>query len=219
MLQRLQSNPALAANLHRYEMGDCRAMASDCQQAVIVLTGSVEILLPSPVEEAACFCWQTLAAGDAMHPSQDIAADNFPQFWIRALVPSLVLLCSDSEFRRLLLTDHNLAADLLEAQRRRVAELRRELMRLRMPTAEGRFMHYLLSENHFDDAGQTRLKGYFHEIAMHLNLAPATLSRTLAGLQRKGHFKRQGYRLSIRKSAAPSPLQESPRARAAPRPG
>lgn len=213
MLQQLPSNPALSGKLHRYEMGDCQSFSSDCRCAAVVLSGSIEILLPSLVDRDARFCWQTLSSGDLIYPSRDIAGDNFPVFWIRGLTPSSVFFCGDIELRTLLLTDRYLASEFLEVQRRRVAELRRDSMRLRMQTAESRFMHFLQSENQFDADGQTLLAGYFHEIAMRLNLAPATLSRTLADLQRKGHFKRKGRRVSVRPSIQSA--QESPRAQAA----
>ncbi|TXT31843.1 MAG: hypothetical protein FD131_766 [Rhodocyclaceae bacterium] len=188
-------------------------------RVLIVASGSVEILLRALDSEALPFCWQILTVGDWLIPSRDISADDFPVFDIRAIEPSTVVLPDHVEFRTLLLTDRYLAAYLLDAQSRRTSELRRDMARLRMPTAENRFMHYLLTENRFDRNGQTLLDGYFHEIALRLNLAPATLSRTLADLQRRGSFNRKGRRLTLRKSISPQPTPGSKRAPAATRLG
>lgn len=187
-------------------------LSATCHRVLIVISGSLELMLRAPISEASSFCWQTLTPGDWVTPSKDISADDFPEFQIRAVVPTMVLLPEELEFRSLLLTDRYLAADLLDRQSRRTSELRRDVARLRMPTAESRFMHYLLTENRFDQNGHTLLDGYFHEIAQRLNLAPATLSRTLADLQRRGSFNRKGRRLTLRKSNLPKPTAESRRA-------
>lgn len=212
MLRQLESSPTLWHSQHRLEAGESMTLDMACQQVLIVVSGSVEILLRAPSSEASSFCWQTLMPGDWVNPSRDISPVDFPEFRIRAVSPALVLLPEDLEFRTMLLADRYLAADMLERQARRTSELRRDRTRLRLQTAAGRFMHYLLTENRFDRHGQTLLDSYFHEIAWRLNLAPATLSRTLADLQRRGSIYRKGRRLTLRKSISPKPIAEFQRA-------
>lgn len=212
MLRQLESYPTLWNSQHHLDAGESMTLGMACHRVLIVVSGSAEIMLRAPVSEASSFCWQTLMPGDWVNPSRDISADDFPEFQIRAVSPATVLLPEDMEFRTLLLADRYLAADLLDRQSRRTSELRRDMARLRMQTAESRFMHYLLTENRFDQNGQTLLDGYFNEIALRLNLAPATLSRTLADLQRRGSFNRKGRRLTLRKSSSPKQTAESRRA-------
>jgi CRP-like cAMP-binding protein len=215
MLQQLESYPALLNSQHHFDAGKGMTLEMDSHHVLIVVSGTLEILLKAPHSEAVPFCWQTLVKGDWLIPSRDISADDFPEFQIRAVKPSTVILPDNLEFRALLLTERYLAADLLDSQSRRISELRRDMARLRMPTAESRLMHYLLTENRFDRNGQTLLDGYFHEIALRLNLAPATLSRTLADLQRRGSINRKGRRVTLRKSFSPKQILESKRAPAA----
>lgn len=209
MLQQLESHPSLWDSRHHLEAGQSMTLDMACHRVLIVTSGAVEILLRAPLSEASSFCWQTLMQGDWVNPSRDISADDFPEIQICATVPTVILLPDAVAFRALLLTDRYLAADLLDRQSRRTSELRRDMARLRMQTAESRFMHYLLTENCFDQHGQTLLKGYFHEIALRLNLAPATLSRTLADLQRRGSFNRKGRRLTLRKPHSQKKAAES----------
>lgn len=212
MLRQLESYPTLWNSRHHLDAAQSMTLGMACHRVLIVISGSLEIMLREPLSDASSFCWQTLMPGDWVNPAKDISSDDFPEFQIRAIVPTMVLLPEDLEFRSLLLTDRYLAADLLDRQSRRTSELRRDMARLRMQTAESRFMHYLLTENRFDQNGQTLLDGYFHEIALRLNLAPATLSRTLADLQRRGSFNRKGHRLTLRRSNSPKPTAESRRA-------
>jgi CRP-like cAMP-binding protein len=200
MLEKLLSKSPLPGTRHQFSTTQSQMMSSNCRQAILVLSGSIEIQLPSPIEGR--FCWQTLSPGDWLFPSSDIDTNTCPNFWIHALSTATVLICRDTEFRNLLRSESQLATELIEGQRRRTSALRREVMRLRMQTAEGRFMHYLLSENQFTPDGRTLLNGYFQEIAMQLNLAPATLSRTLADMQRKGHFQRKGRQFSLNNQQA-----------------
>lgn len=211
MLEHLLSKSPLSWTRQQLSVGDEVTMQTNCRQAIIVVAGSIDIQLPSPVEER--FSWQTLTAGDWLFPSSDIDRNSYPAFWISPLSNATLILCPDTELRTLLRSESQLATELLETQRRRTSELRREVMRLRMQTAESRFMHYLLSENEFTPDGQTLLNGYFQEIAVQLNLAPATLSRTLADMQRKGHFKRKGRRFSI-EACHPGSGKSTPSARA-----
>lgn len=211
MISQLETYPTLWNSQHRLGVGEGLTVKMSDRRVLIVISGSVEILLRAAGSEAPPFCWQTLMPGDWINPFQDISPDDFPEIEVRALGPALMLVPNDLAFRTLLLNDRYLAADMLERQARRTSELRRDMARLRLQTAEGRFMHYLLTENRFDRNGQTLLDGYFHEIALRLNLAPATLSRTLADLQRRGSIYRKGRRLTLRKSISPKPIAESKR--------
>lgn len=211
MLEYLAFHPIFKDNQRHFEPGERLIVPMTSPGVLIVLAGTIDVLLLAPDSEATPFCWQTLVAGDWVVPTQDVSAEIFSEYQIRAVESSTVMLSEISQFRTLLATDRCLAAELFEIQSRRVSALRRDMARLRMQTAENRFMHYLLTENHFDGNGQTILDGFYNKIALRLNVAPATLCRVLADLQKQGRFSRKGRQLSLRSPSSPKKTSKTRR--------
>lgn len=191
----LKTHPALSGTLHRISPGDVLKIQTDKPCFLIVVSGRVEIHLPSPVGNE--FCCETLLVGDCLAPHRELFADNFSEYFLKAPTPSSFMLPSERDFESLLASDRLLAADLLRSQIQRAAALRRDAARLRMIMAESRLVHYLLTENLLGDNDQVAIKGYLHEVADQLDIAPETLSRIMRSLQEKGVFSRNGRQFQV----------------------
>lgn len=191
----LKSSPALSGTLHQIDVGDVMKIPTAKQCFLIVVSGRIEIHLPSPIGNE--FCCETLTAGDCLAPHRELFADNFSEYFLKAPTPSSFMLPSERDFESLLASNRLLVADLLCLQIQRAAALRRDAERLRMVMAENRLIHYLLTENLVGDDGQIAIKGYLHEMADKLDIAPATLSRIMLSLQKRGILSRSGRQFQV----------------------
>jgi len=191
----LKLHPALSGTLHQIGRGDVLKIPTDKPCFLIVVSGCIEIHLPSPIENE--FCCETLVAGDCLAPHRELFADNFSEYFLKASTPSSFMLPSERDFESLLASNRLFAADLLRIQIQRAAALRRDTERLRMVMAESRLIHYLLTENLLGDNDQIAIKGYLREMADRLDIAPATLSRIMRSLQKRGVLSRNGRQFQV----------------------
>ena len=193
--QLLNAYPALSGALYQIDVGDIMKIPTDRRCFLIVVSGCIEIHLPSPIDKE--FCCETLTVGDCLAPHRELFANNFSEYFLKASKPSSFLLPSERDFEFLLASNRLLAADLLCIQMQRAAALRRDAARLRTVMAESRLIHFLLTENLLGDSDEIAIKGYLHEVANKLDIAPATLSRIMLSLQKKGVLSRNGRQFQI----------------------
>lgn len=191
----LKSSPALSGTLHQIDVGDVMKIPTDRPCFLIVVSGCIEIHLPSPIDKE--FCCETLTVGDCLAPHRELFADNFSEYFLKAPTPSSFMLPSERDFESLLASNRLLVADLLRLQIQRAAALRRDAARLRTVMAESRLIHFLLTENLLGDNDEIAIKGYLREIANKLDIAPATLSRIMLSLQKKGVLSRNGRQFQV----------------------
>lgn len=104
---------------------------------------------------------------------------------------SLVLAVSARQFRVELRRDPQFAAAWGLESAETARRLRRWVERLALPRARDRVVHYLVTEGE-SLAAAVHLDGSLHDWAVHLGIAPETLSRALTELVAEGVIAREG---------------------------